>query len=106
VPGGAWADGPFDVIARRGASWTYDVLEARSRFGQDDRIYRVTVSLSKAGGKGATTWHLAWRGTYVVPEDPDQHRLRYRADVDFDPAIGFTRICKEDTCFALAAPAP
>lgn len=73
------------------------------RFGEDDRVYKVTASLAKAKGKDATGWHLAWKGTYTVPEDPSGSKEKYAASLDFDPAVGFTQICAEgDHCFKLA----
>ena len=72
------------------------------RFGEDDRVYKVTFTLAKAKGKDATAWHLGWKGTYTVPEDPSGSRSKYVASLDFDPAIGFTQICVEDDrCFKL-----
>lgn len=76
-----------------------------NRFGEDDRIYKVTATFAKAKGKDATAWHLGWKGTYTVPEDPSGSRSKYVASVDFDPAVGFTQICVEDDrCFKLATP--
>lgn len=76
-----------------------------NRFGEDDRVYKVTAALAKAKGKDATSWHLGWKGTYTVPEDPSGSRSKYAASVDFDPAVGFTQICVEDDhCFKLATP--
>lgn len=75
------------------------------RFGQDDRVYKVTASLAKAKGKDAAAWHLAWKGTFTVPEDPSGGREKYVASFDFDPAIGLTQICAEgDHCFKIATP--
>jgi len=74
-----------------------------NRFGEDDRIYKVTATLAKAKGKDATAWHLAWKGKYQVPEVGGWDK--YAASVDFDPALGFTQIClEEDHCFKLATP--
>ena len=72
------------------------------RFGEDDRDYKVTFTLAKAKGKDAMAWHLAWKGTYTVPEDPSGGRVKYLASLDFDPAVGLTQICVEgDRCFKL-----
>jgi hypothetical protein len=66
-----------------------------NRFGEDDRIYDVTGSLSQRRGH---TWRMTWKGSYRVPEEegPNQDggsKTKYAAVVDFDPEVGFRLIC-------------
>jgi len=69
------------------------------RFGQDDRVYALTVTTSQPDKH---TWRVAWKGTYTVPEDESGAKTRLGASNDFDPAVGLTRICLEDdTCLRL-----
>jgi hypothetical protein len=70
------------------------------RFGDEDRNYNVTGSISKPDSH---SWRTAWKGTYVVPENGA--KSSYAWSTDFDPAVGFTEICTElDVCMRLVTP--
>ena len=70
------------------------------RFGDEDRTYKVTGSISKPD---AHTWRTAWKGGYSIPETGAN--VDYSWSTDFDPAVGFTQICTEtDVCLQLATP--
>ena len=70
------------------------------RFGDEDRDYNVTGSITKPD---AHTWRTAWKGKYAIPETGE--KTPYGWSTDFDPAIGFTQICGEtNTCLRLVKP--
>lgn len=70
------------------------------RFGEDDRDYRLTLTVSKPDKH---TWRAAWKGKYEVPESGEVSK--YTASTDFDPDRGLVQLCVEDgACFKLAAP--
>jgi hypothetical protein len=70
------------------------------RFGDEDRDYNVTGSISKPS---THTWRTAWTGKYSIPETGD--KTAYTWSTDFDPAVGFTQICVESGfCLRLVTP--
>ena len=70
------------------------------RFGDEDRDYNVTGTITKPD---ANTWRTAWKGKFTVPENGEKDP--YTWSTDFDPAIGFTQICAETgVCLKLAKP--
>jgi hypothetical protein len=70
------------------------------RFGDEDREYHVTGSISKPNPH---TWRTTWKGYYTIPENGEKDPFTWMTE--FDPAVGFTQICTEaDFCFRLAAP--
>ena len=70
------------------------------RFGDEDRDYNVTGSISKPN---AHTWRTAWKGKFTVPENGEKDP--YAWSTELDPAVGFTEICTErDVCLRLVTP--
>ena len=67
------------------------------RFGQDDVDYKVRGTVSKHGDE----WRVTWTGHGTIPENGED--VRVDAETDFDPAVGFTRICaQKPVCLQLA----
>jgi hypothetical protein len=72
------------------------------RFGDEDRDYNVKGAITRPD---ARTWRTAWTGSYTIPENGE--KSKYVWSTDFDPAVGFTQICTENSfCMRLHKPAP